>query len=178
MRDTQAMRDRVALPVIAILSLVVVLAIALVILRQPPARAATASAPTLATVNACLNGASALFLVAGYVCIRRREIAAHRACMLSAFVTSSCFLVSYLVYHATAGSVRFTGVGWARPAYFALLLSHIVLSAIVLPLALTTIYRAWSGDVPRHRRLARVTLPVWLYVSVSGVIVYAMLYAR
>lgn len=172
------MRDRVALPLIATLSAVVVLAIAFVILRQPTAHAGGSTAPFLATVNACLNGTSALLLVAGYVCVRRREIGAHRACMLGAFVTSSCFLVSYLVYHATAGSVRFTGVGWTRALYFALLVSHIVLSAIVLPLALTTIYRAWFGDIARHRRLARVTLPVRLYVSVTGVVVYAMLYAR
>jgi uncharacterized membrane protein YozB (DUF420 family) len=132
--------------------------------------------PRLPTVNACLNGISAILLLFGYANIRQRKVAAHRACMLGAFAASSLFLVSYLVYHASAGSVRFTGTGWIRPVYFTLLISHIVLSAVVLPLALTTIYRAWSDDFVRHRRIARWTLPVWLYVSVTGVVVYLMLY--
>ncbi len=169
------MRERAAVVVIGGLSLAAVLAVAFVVLRQPPTLRASA-APHLPTLNAGLNATSAVLLVTGFVCIRRRRIAAHRACMLAAFATSSLFLVSYLIYHATAGSVRFTGTGWVRPVYFVLLVSHIVLSAIVLPLALTTIYRAWSDDFTRHRRIARWTLPVWLYVSVTGVVVYGMLY--
>jgi len=168
-------RERVAVVVIGGLSLAVVLAVAFVIARQP-STVRQAAVPYLPTVNATLNGTSAVLLVAGFACIRRRNVAAHRACMLAAFVASSLFLVSYLVYHASAGSVRFTGTGWIRPVYFALLISHIVLSAVVLPLALTTIYRAWSVDFVRHRAIARWTLPVWLYVSVTGVLVYWMLY--
>jgi putative membrane protein len=172
------MRDRFVLPVIGGLSLAVVLAIAFVIFRAPAAPRGVPTAPLLPTVNASLNGASAVLLVAGYVCIRRRNVAAHRACMLGAFTASAIFLISYLVYHARAGSVHFTGVGWLRAVYFPLLVSHIMLSAVVLPLALTTIYRAWNGEIARHRRIARFTLPVWLYVSVTGVVVYAMLYYR
>ena len=157
------------------LSLAVVLAVTFVIARQPQTMRA-AAVPYLPTLNASLNGTSAVLLVLGWSSIRRRNVAAHRACMLAAFTASSLFLVSYLVYHASAGSVRFTGTGWVRPVYFTLLISHIVLSAIVLPLALTTIYRAWSSDFVRHRRIARWTLPVWLYVSVTGVVVYLMLY--
>ena len=157
------------------LSLAVVLAVTFVIARQPQTMRA-AAVPYLPTLNASLNGTSAVLLVLGWSNIRRRNVAAHRACMLAAFTASSLFLVSYLVYHASAGSVRFTGTGWVRPVYFTLLISHIVLSAIVLPLALTTIYRAWSSDFVRHRRIARWTLPVWLYVSVTGVVVYLMLY--
>lgn len=161
--------------VIGGLSLAVVLAVTFVIIRQPPTVRAVA-VPRLPTINACLNGISAVLLLFGYANIRQRNVAAHRACMLGAFAASSLFLVSYLVYHASAGSVRFTGTGWIRPVYFTLLISHIVLSAVVLPLALTTIYRAWSDDFVRHRRIARWTLPVWLYVSVTGVVVYLMLY--
>lgn len=175
--QSETVRERVALMVIGGLSLAVVLAVAFVIFRQPPTLRASA-VPHLPTVNACLNGISAVLLVAGFACVRQSNIAAHRVCMLGAFTASSLFLVSYLVYHASAGSVRFTGIGWVRPVYFSLLVSHIVLSAIVLPLALTTIYRAWSGDFVRHRRIARWTLPVWLYVSVTGVVVYLMLYYR
>ncbi len=169
------MRERIALMLIGGLSLAVVLAVAFVIVRPPPTLRGTA-VPHLPTVNAALNGLSAALLVVGFAFIRQRNVAAHRACMLAAFVTSSLFLVTYLVYHASAGSVRFTGTGWVRPVYFVLLISHIVLSAVVLPLALTTIYRAWTDDFVRHRRIARWTLPVWLYVSVTGVVVYLMLY--
>jgi uncharacterized membrane protein YozB (DUF420 family) len=117
-----------------------------------------------------------VLLTVGFAFIRRKNVPAHRACMLSAFGVSAIFLVSYLVYHAQAGSVPFQGRGWVRPVYFALLLSHIVLAAVIVPLALTTIHRAWTGRFDRHRRIARWTLPIWLYVSVTGVVVYLMLY--
>jgi len=168
-------RERVALTVIGGLSLAVVLAVTFVIARQPPTVRASA-VPYLPALNASLNATSAVLLVTGFAFIRRRNVAAHRACMLAAFATSSLFLVSYLVYHASAGSVRFGGTGWIRPVYFTLLISHILLSAVVLPLALTTIWRAWTDDLVRHRRIARWTLPIWLYVSVTGVLVYLMLY--
>ena len=96
--------------------------------------------------------------------------------MIAAFVTSSLFLISYVVYHAGAASVPFTGQGWIRPVYFFILITHIVLAAAIVPLALTTIYRALRGELWRHKRIARVTLPIWLYVSVTGVIVYLMLH--
>ncbi len=130
----------------------------------------------LPTLNAALNGASACLLSLGFLCIRRKRVAAHRACMLSAFATSSIFLVSYLTYHYHVGSVPFRGEGWIRPAYFAILISHTVLAAATVPLALITLVRALRGRFDRHARIARWTLPVWLYVSVTGVLVYWMLY--
>jgi uncharacterized membrane protein YozB (DUF420 family) len=127
-------------------------------------------------LNACLNAASAVLLAAGFVSIRRGRVGAHRACMLGALVASAAFLLSYLTYHFQVGSVRFTGEGGARLAYFAVLITHTVLAACVVPLALVTAARALRGRFGAHRRIARWTLPIWLYVSVSGVLVYWMLY--
>ncbi|HYA96493.1 MAG TPA: DUF420 domain-containing protein [Methylomirabilota bacterium] len=129
-----------------------------------------------AALNATLNGSSAVLLLAGYGFIRRRRIAAHKACMISAFAVSVAFLVSYLVYHARVGSVHFAGQGNIRLFYFALLTSHTVLAVVVLPLAIVTLRRAWKGQFDRHRGIARWTFPVWLYVSVTGVLVYLLLY--
>ena len=126
--------------------------------------------------NAGLNALAATFLVAGYLAVRRQRIAAHRALMLTAFGCSIAFLVSYLFYHYHAGSVRFQGTGTVRTAYFAILLSHTVLAAAVPFLAIVTLYRALKGRFDRHRKLARWTLPIWLYVSVTGVVIYWMLY--
>ena len=170
------MRDRIALPIIGILSLVVVLAIGILLLGHTPGRGGRADVAALPALNAILNGTSAALLVCGWVAIRRRRIAVHRACMLGAFSVSVLFLVSYVVYHALAGSRPFTGQGWIRPVYFAILISHVVLAAAMVPFVLTTLYRALGADFPRHVRLARVTLPVWIYVSVTGVLVYLILY--
>ena len=130
----------------------------------------------LPTLNASLNALASVFLVAGYVMIRGRRIDAHRRCMLSALGTSALFLISYVIYHANAGSVPFRGTGAIRVVYFAVLIPHIILAAAILPLALLTTARGLRGDYTRHVRIARWTLPVWLYVSVTGVIVYLMLY--
>ena len=134
------------------------------------------SVTDLPALNAALNSVAAVLLVAGYRYIRRRNIAAHRACMVAAFAVSALFLVSYLTYHAQVGSVPFRRQGWVRPVYFTILITHVVLAGTIVPLALVTIYRAWRGRFERHRRIARWTLPLWLYVSVTGVIVYLMLY--
>jgi putative membrane protein len=123
-----------------------------------------------------LNGSSAALLVAGYAMIRSRRIAAHRACMLSAFACSTAFLTSYILYHLHAGVIHFTAQGWIRPVYFTLLGTHTVLAVVILPLALITLSRALSQKFDRHRRIARWTLPLWLYVSVTGVIIYVLLY--
>jgi len=162
--------------VIGLASAVLLLVVGVILLGRPAAARGGYDVSALPAVNAFLNGTSAVLLSVGFVFIRRKHIAAHRACMLSAFGVSALFLVSYLVYHAQAGSVPFQGRGWVRPVYFALLLSHIVLAAVIVPLALTTIHRAWTGRFDRHRRIARWTLPIWLYVSVTGVLVYLMLY--
>ena len=130
----------------------------------------------LPTCNACLNGLSALFLVAGYGAIRRRRVHLHRACMLAAFTTSIVFLISYLTYHAQVGTTRFGGQGWTRPLYFAILGTHTVLAALVPVLATITVVLALRRRFTRHARLARWTLPPWLYVSVTGVVIYVMLY--
>ena len=130
----------------------------------------------LPTVNAALNGIAATLLAAGYVCIRRGRVDLHRRCMLAAFATSALFLVSYVAYHAQAGSRPFTGEGAVRVAYFTVLVSHIVLAAAILPLAIVTLRRGLRRDDARHVALARWTLPIWLYVSVTGVVVYWMLY--
>lgn len=129
-----------------------------------------------ATLNATLNAISAILLTAGFIFIVRGKIRAHRACMLSAFGTSAAFLISYVIYHIRVGNVRFLGQGWIRPVYFTLLISHVFLAIVILPLAIITLTRALREQFDRHRRIARWTLPLWLYVSVTGVIVYVMLY--
>ncbi len=130
----------------------------------------------LPTLNAFLNATSAVFLALGYRFIRRGEIRRHKAAMLAAFATSTLFLVSYVTYHLNAGSKHFTGTGWVRGAYFVLLASHVVLAAALLPLSTTTLVLALRGSFSKHRRLARWTFPIWMYVSVTGVIVYILLY--
>lgn len=155
---------------------VVVAAAVAVVLYAFPGRTQPGSPGILPTLDAVLNAGSAVFLIVGYVFIRRRQVAAHRACMIAAFVLSSGFLVGYLLHHAQVGSVPFRGVGPIRLVYFAILIPHVILAAPVVPLALFTIYRGWTGRIVQHRRIARWTLPLWLYVSVSGVVVYWMLY--
>jgi uncharacterized membrane protein YozB (DUF420 family) len=130
----------------------------------------------LPTVNAVLNASAAVAMLAGFVAIRRRQVAVHRACMLTAVGLSVLFLCSYLVYHAQVGSRPYGGGGWFRTLYFTILLTHTVLAVAIVPLVATTLYRALRTQFVRHARLARVTFPLWLYVSVTGVVVYWMLY--
>jgi putative membrane protein len=134
------------------------------------------SVSQLPSLNAALNSLSAVFLITGYYFISSKRVSAHRACMLTAFTCSTFFLISYLAYHFQVGSVPFKGQGWIRPVYFAILLSHTMLAAAVVPLALITLRRALKQRFETHRRIARWTFPIWLYVSVTGVIVYLMLY--
>ena len=131
---------------------------------------------TLPALNAVLNATSAVLLVAGYLFIRRRKVAQHKFCMLSAFGVSCVFLVSYLTLRYYAGMTRFPGQGWIRPVYFTILTSHTILAAAIVPLALVTLSRAFRARFDRHVRIARWTLPLWLYVSVTGVLVYWILY--
>lgn len=130
----------------------------------------------LPAINAALNSASALLLIAGYLFIRSKKITAHKLCMLSAVATSALFLTSYLVYHFQVGSVPFRGQGWIRAVYFTVLISHTILAVAVVPLVLVALARALKGRFERHKRVARWTLPLWLYVSITGVLVYWMLY--
>jgi uncharacterized membrane protein YozB (DUF420 family) len=130
----------------------------------------------LPSINATLNALAAVLLVTGYLLIRQRRKDAHRKVMLAAFVTSCVFLVCYLVYHFQVGSVRFPGTGTLRTVYLSILATHTILAAAVPPLAIVTLNRGLSARFDRHRRIARWTLPIWLYVSVTGVVVYVMLY--
>ena len=161
---------------VAGVSAAILLAVGALMAGPPVTTPATGAVRMLPAVNATLNASTAVLLVTGYILVRRRRLAAHRAVMVAALVLSTLFLISYVVYHASAGSVRFTGQGSVRAVYFVILISHVVLAAVIVPLALTTVWRALAGRFERHRRIARWTLPLWLYVSVWGVVVYWMLY--
>jgi putative membrane protein len=129
-----------------------------------------------AALNATLNATSAVLLAAGYAAIRSGNRTLHKKLMLSAFAVSSAFLVSYLLYHYRVGHVAFQGQGWIRPVYFVLLLSHTILAMVIVPMIIITLRRAWLERFDKHRLIARWTLPLWFYVSVTGVIVYLMVY--
>jgi len=133
------------------------------------------SVSDLPLVNASLTGLATVLLVVGYVCIRQRRIAAHRAAMSAAFATSALFLVSYLIYHAHVGSRPFTGQGAIRVVYYTILITHVILAAAIVPMVLMTMSRALRNQFARHKAIARWTLPIWLYVSITGVVVFAML---
>jgi putative membrane protein len=131
---------------------------------------------SLAPLNSVLNATAAMLLLGGYYCIRRRWVRAHRAFMLSACAVSAAFFTSYIVYHYHVGDVRFQGRGWVRPLYFTILISHVSLAAAIVPLVLITLWRALNGNFRRHRRIALWTWPIWIYVSLTGVVVYLMCY--
>lgn len=130
----------------------------------------------LPALNAILNATSGILIIIGYVMIRRKKVAAHRACMIGAVTASIIFLISYLIYHFNVGATRFVGTGWSRPFYFTVLISHTILAAMLAPFVIVTVRRALKGDFARHRKIARWTFPMWVYVSITGVIVYFMLY--
>ncbi|MHB8527579.1 MAG: DUF420 domain-containing protein [Candidatus Acidiferrales bacterium] len=134
------------------------------------------SVASLPRLNACLNGASALFAITGYSFIRRGKVLQHKICMLSAVACSSVFLASYIYFHIKAGVIYFQGRGWARPAYFTLLTTHTILAVAIVPLVITTLYFALRARFARHKAIARWTLPIWLYVSITGVVIYWLLY--
>jgi uncharacterized membrane protein YozB (DUF420 family) len=130
----------------------------------------------LPTVNATLNALSGVLLLIGWRLILRKNVEAHRRVMLSACATSALFLISYLIYHANSGATRFAGTGWTRPVYFTILISHTILATVILPMVLITVWRGLKMRVPQHRRIAKWTFPLWMYVSVTGVLVYLFLY--
>ncbi|HSR49437.1 MAG TPA: DUF420 domain-containing protein [Acidobacteriota bacterium] len=172
----QPAQERFWIRIIYIVSAVIAAAVAFLILGpRPQGTRGALDVSFLPTVNATLNSITALLLVTGYLLIRRRNIQAHRTVMLSAFASSSMFLVTYVVYHwFKSGPAHYDG-DW-RGLYLVILLTHIVLAALILPLALLTLYRGWTMQVDKHRRIAKITLPLWLYVSVTGVLIYWMLY--
>jgi putative membrane protein len=149
----------------------------LIYIRQTPAEYHEAFA-MLPAVNAVLNSISTLCLAAGYIAIRKLKIRLHMSLMVSAFATSTLFLVTYIVYHGVHGDTSFTGTGIIRPVYFAILISHIVLSCIMLPMILTTFYFALTKRFVTHKKIARFTLPIWMYVSITGVVIYFLLKAH
>jgi putative membrane protein len=148
----------------------------LIYLREPASGESSFNLSYLPAVNALLNSMSASCLILGYLAIRKGARTRHLKMMLSALTFSSLFLISYLTYHTFHGDTSFQGEGWIRPLYYFILISHISLSAVVLPLILITVYYAATGNFNHHPKIARVTLPLWLYVSVTGVLVYLMLY--
>jgi putative membrane protein len=131
---------------------------------------------SLAPLNAILNTTATILLLAGFYFIKHRNIRAHRICMISAVCVSALFLTSYLIFHYEVGDILFTGQGWIRPVYFSILIPHVILAGLIVPLALITLYFALRSRFASHRRIARWTWPLWIYVSVTGVIVYLMLY--
>ncbi len=162
--------------VVAALTLVVLAAVPIA-MSFGPDRSQLLPEPTLlAKINVCLNASAGACLLAGLWFVRQRQLVIHKRFMLSAFALSSTFLVTYLIHHAQVGSVPFRGSGLWRPLYFCILIPHIVLAGVIVPLALLTLYRGWTGKLAAHRRIARYTFPLWLFVSVSGVAVYALLY--
>ena len=148
----------------------------LIYLREPVLEESSLDLSFLPAVNALLNSMSASCLILGYLAIRKGNRTLHIKMMLSALTFSFLFLISYLTYHTFHGDTSFQGEGWIRPLYFFILISHISLSVVVLPLVLTTVYYAATGNFNQHPKIARITLPLWLYVSVTGVLVYLMLY--
>lgn len=131
---------------------------------------------SLPALNAMLNATSGICLLIGYYFIRQKKIAIHKRFMLSACVASLLFLISYLTYHFFAGATRFAGTGWSRPLYFTILISHTILAIVVVPLAITSVVNGLRMRVPQHRRVAKWTFPIWIYVSITGVLVYFFLY--
>ncbi len=162
--------------VIYALSLVICLAVAfLIYFPQALSVGGGLDVSYLPRFHAFLNGSCTLLLIAGYVAVRRKQYNIHRTLMVACFLLSSIFLVSYVVYHSQAPATKFGGEGIIRPIYFTILITHIVLAAAILPLALFTISRSWRGEFAKHKKIARITLPIWIYVTATGVIVYFMI---
>jgi putative membrane protein len=166
-----------AVRVIAIATVAALVLLVVVIYGHGPAESPPPWVSFLPALNAALNATSAVLLVRAYVAIKNRKVAAHARTMLAALAASALFLVSYIVYHSIHGDTRFAGVGLVRPVYFFVLISHVGLSAVALPLIFTSFFFSLSGRFPQHKKISRYTFPIWLYVSVTGVLVFAMLRA-
>lgn len=171
----KAVSPQQAVRVILVASLAALALLVVVIYGHGRAESAPAWVGWLAPLNATLNATSAVFLILAYLAVKRRALAAHARFMLVALSASALFLVSYIVYHSVHGDTLFGGVGLVRPLYFTILISHVGLSAVALPLIFTSFFYSLSGRFPQHKAISRYTFPVWLYVSVTGVVVFAML---
>tara|TARA_B100000073_G_scaffold132754_1_gene108737 strand:- start:958 stop:1470 length:513 start_codon:yes stop_codon:yes gene_type:complete len=162
--------------IIYVVSIVISLAVAFLILGpRPEGVEGMIDVSILPLVNASLNGITTLLLLVGYILIFQKKINAHKSVMLTAFGTSSLFLISYIIYHWFKSGPKMY-VGDYKIFYFTILISHIILAALIIPLALFTLYRGWISDINKHKKIAKITLPIWLYVSITGVIIYMMLY--
>jgi putative membrane protein len=164
-----------AMAVIGVLSAAVVAFLFWLIYFKPAAGHTSAVIAALPALNATLNGLSAIFLISGYIAVRRRQFNRHIGFMLAAVTTSALFFISYVVYHNFHGDTKFNTAGAIRPVYFFVLISHITLSVIVVPMILTSLYLSFSGRMAAHKRVSRWTLPIWLYVSVTGVLIFVLL---
>lgn len=173
--DTNNLTDRRWLTAIGVVSVVVVAAVAFLIYHSQGVTTVNTKIYFLPKLNAVLNSTVSILLIAGYFFIKNRNVKMHRLCMLSSFIFSSTFLVSYIIYHYSAQETLFGGVGAIRYVYFTLLISHITLATAIVPLTLITLYRIWKKDIEKHKKIAKWTFPIWLYVSVTGVIVYLMI---
>jgi len=168
--------DRTWYFIIAALSFVVVVAVAFLIYRSQDISVSHPGIYILPKLNAFLNGSVTLLLITGYIFIRNKNRIAHRFCMITAFIFSSCFLVSYILYHFNAVETHFGSTdATIRAIYFFILITHITLATIIVPMTLLTLYRIWRNEIPKHRKIAKWTLPIWLYVSITGVVVYLMI---
>ena len=176
MPTMNAQKDKFWLRIIYIVSVIISAAIAFLILGpRPQGLDGKIDVSQLPLVNATLNGITTALLIVAYLLIKRKKVDQHKTVMLTAFGTSSLFLVSYIIYHwFKSGPKRYVG-DWPQ-VYYPILITHIVLAAIIIPLALITLYRGWNYQVVKHRRIAKITFPLWLYVSLTGVIIYLMLY--
>ena len=172
--STLRTNDKLFVPLIGILSVVVPLAVAALLLIDQPLTEALGDVSFLPMLNAIINSTVSVLLVLGLIFIRRKNIPLHRFVMVAAFVLSSLFLVSYIIYHSQAQSIPYGGEGFLRGLYLFILLTHIVLSVAIVPLALFSIYRGITGQFEKHKKITRWAWPIWLYVSVTGVIVYLM----
>ena len=178
MKDTNTTlrksNDKLVVPVIISLSIVIPLAVALMFALPDDMKVQFGSfdARSLPFFHAILNGSTAVLLVVGLMLIKRKQIAMHRLAMVTAFTLSAIFLISYVITHISTPDAKFGGEGMIRYVYFAILISHIVLSIPVLPLAMFAIYRGWTGEIEKHKKVVRYTFPVWLYVAITGVLVY------
>ena len=167
-------KDKVVLPVIGVVSVIVPLVVAVLIFLTNRPASAGFDLSFLPMLNAVINSTVTILLIAGFVFIRQKKIQQHRVMMLSALALSVIFLVSYILYHTFSGHVTFEGPDAVRYTYYFILLTHILLSVVVVPLALLSVYRGWTNNVLKHRKVAKWTLPIWVYVSVTGVVVYLM----
>lgn len=172
----KSMSERSLSLIIYAVSMVICLAVAfLIYFPQALSLGGGVDVSYLPRFHAFLNGSCTLLLIAGYLAVRRKQYNLHKMLMVTCFLLSSIFLVSYVIYHSQAPATKFGGEGMIRPVYYTLLLTHIVLAAVILPLALFTISRSWRGEFAKHKKIARYTLPIWIYVTATGVIVYFMI---